>query len=60
MNLSEIEIFFDDDEYLDVYQREALENVDDILERWLNGEDVSDYEDDGAEALTKEERDGLE
>lgn len=35
-------------------------DVDDILERWLNGEDVSDFDDDGAEALTKEEHDGLE
>lgn len=34
------------------------ENVDDILERWLNGEDVSDFEDDGAEALIKEDNDG--
>lgn len=34
---------------------DAEENVDDILERWLNGEDVSDFEDDGAVALTKEE-----
>ena len=33
-------------------------DVDDILERWLNGEDVSDFEDDGAQALTKEEYDG--
>lgn len=33
-------------------------DVDDILERWLNGEDVSDFEDDGAVALTKEERRG--
>lgn len=30
-------------------------DVDDILERWLDGEDVSDFEDDGAEALTKED-----
>jgi hypothetical protein len=33
-------------------------DVDDILERWLNGEDVSDFEDDGAEALIKEANDG--
>lgn len=34
--------------------------VDDILERWLAGEDVSEFEDDGSIALTKEEYDGLE
>lgn len=48
------------DWYYDLDDDEAAElaEVDDILERWLNGEDVSDFEDDGAKALTKEEHDG--
>lgn len=34
---------------------------DDLTERWLRGEDVSeDYEDDGSITLTKEEADELE
>lgn len=40
------------------YDVDDEEDVDDILERWLNGEDVSDYEDDGAQAQTKEEKHG--
>ncbi len=34
--------------------------VDDIIARWLAGEDVSDYEDDGSTTLTKEEADELD
>ncbi len=45
-------------ELLDAFEDGSMTDVDDILERWLNGEDVSDFEDDGAEALTKEEYDG--
>lgn len=58
MKLSDIEIHYEDGEYLSADQRAEFEDVDDILERWLNGEDVSDFEDDGAEALTKEELNG--
>ena len=47
----------DDDALLDDWGL-TPSDVDDILERWLNGEDVSDFEDDGAEALTKEDYDG--
>ena len=34
--------------------------VDDILERWLAGEDVSEWEDDGTIAEIKEDADELE
>ncbi len=42
---------------LDTFETGDLSEVDDILERWLNGEDVSDWEDDGSIAEIKEDED---
>ena len=39
---------------------EEWSESDDLTARWLAGEDVSDYEDDGSTTLTKEEADELE
>lgn len=48
----------DEDDLLDKWGL-TRSDVDDILERWLAGEDVSEgFEDDGTEALIKEDEDG--
>ena len=42
------------------FAAEQQAEVDDILERWLAGEDVSEWEDDGTIAEIKEDADELE
>ena len=53
--MNEDELF---DELVEAGHVTPYSEVDDILERWLAGEDVSEWEDDGTIAEIKEDADG--